>query len=554
MISWIDKDPITVERAIKSLIRRMYPDARAIDGSGGDGGRDLVRSTPAGLVVFEIKSYSRRLTDGQKRKIRASLQSAIRQDMTTWILVLPLDHTPSEQEWFEGYLQDLAGHVKLEWWGRDWLDGQFAAHEDLRRYVEGSAYALLGYASELGLEAAALTRGIEDVIDRTSALARRTDELSPFWRLDMQRDANEFTFVWSEKYPGAAADDPVVLKPTFRFAEADSAATELRQALERTLEYGGEVSIPGKYVNAFDIECSEETKRLFGRAADGSGQMGLRLKSSENNEGLPLLVNLVLVGRDSHVKNSLAVSLNRRVGGVRGVTLYGSDHSGILEVTMRVSFGQDGRIGGGFDLRYKGIAGRFPYAILPALGLFDGAESDDTIRIDLGPTRLASSNPIGVDGVPGGQLVEFVGSLARLQDYGGKTFPIPVNPKVEEVEEVIAFALVVDGKSAVTKLTTMNVEIWPDKLSGFLNMPELRADGALYTSCEQVTLDIDGHSINVGPVAWYAPRIRLMNRSDLERSDKPARPIAIFRCVDCTFTYSRPIEAGSEGDGDVRAG
>src|SRR6266511_3810326 len=354
MISWIDKDPITVERAIKSLIRRLYPDVRAIDGSGGDGGRDLVRITQAGLVVFEIKSHARRLTDGQRRKIRTSLRKALERNMTTWILVLPLDHSPSEQEWFEGYLQVLAGQVKLEWWGRDWLDGQFAAHEDLRRYVEGTAYSLLGYASELGLETAALAGGIEDVFTRVSALARRTDELSPFWRLDMQRDANEFTFIWSEKYPGAAADDPIVLKPTFQFADDDSGATELRQALQRTLEYGGDVSIPGKYINAFDVECSEETRNLLWPRAGNTSQTGVRLKSNENNEGLPLPVNLRLVSRDGHVRNSLTVSLTRRVGGVRGVTLYGSDHSGILEISLRVgSGGEDGRIEGGFDLRYQ---------------------------------------------------------------------------------------------------------------------------------------------------------------------------------------------------------
>lgn len=51
------------------LVRELYPRAQGIDGRGGDGGRDIVWSSPDGLVIFEVKSHTDRLTRGQKNEI-----------------------------------------------------------------------------------------------------------------------------------------------------------------------------------------------------------------------------------------------------------------------------------------------------------------------------------------------------------------------------------------------------------------------------------------------------------------------------------------------------
>lgn len=143
-----------------------------MDGSGGDGGRDTFWRSPAGLVIFEVKSYTRRLTSSAKRQIRASLVTAAQHRPVRWCVIMPLDASPAEEAWFEQRRREHPD-IELEWRGRDWLDEQFAAHEDLRRTVEGSDYALLQRARELGQEQAVLARGVPDLLDRYQVLSTR---------------------------------------------------------------------------------------------------------------------------------------------------------------------------------------------------------------------------------------------------------------------------------------------------------------------------------------------------------------------------------------------
>lgn len=157
MLNWHDLDPLKVERAIEVLLRDMFPGLHSVDGSGGDGGRDAYLFDDGKIRVFEIKSYSRTLSGSQRRNIQRSLQVAlIHQQTSEWILVIPHDHTPAEEEWFTQTLTRLAAPVTLNWWGRDWLDGQFASREDLTRYVEGPDGRLLHRAQQHGMEQAVL--------------------------------------------------------------------------------------------------------------------------------------------------------------------------------------------------------------------------------------------------------------------------------------------------------------------------------------------------------------------------------------------------------------
>ncbi|GGM22906.1 hypothetical protein ACFFX1_10845 [Dactylosporangium sucinum] len=89
-IQWGRLDPATIERAIKALLLQLHPGARPIDGSGGDGGRDVRWDSPDGLVIFEIKSFAgERLSKGKRRQIEQSLTQAATHHPIRWVLVLP---------------------------------------------------------------------------------------------------------------------------------------------------------------------------------------------------------------------------------------------------------------------------------------------------------------------------------------------------------------------------------------------------------------------------------------------------------------------------------
>ncbi|MFI2040883.1 tetratricopeptide repeat protein [Streptomyces bottropensis] len=116
------------------LVLRLRERAQAVDGRGGDGGRDLFEYTDEGeLVLYETKSFTGRMDTGRRRQVVRSLVSAARHQPDHWDLLVPIDANPAEQRWFDG-LRVTFPFVR--WWrGRSWLDEKFAAHPDLVRYA-----------------------------------------------------------------------------------------------------------------------------------------------------------------------------------------------------------------------------------------------------------------------------------------------------------------------------------------------------------------------------------------------------------------------------------
>jgi hypothetical protein len=59
------------------LISRIHPEAQRIDGSGGDGGRDVQLPLPTGLEIFELKSFTGRMTATRRRQVEKSLKKGV---------------------------------------------------------------------------------------------------------------------------------------------------------------------------------------------------------------------------------------------------------------------------------------------------------------------------------------------------------------------------------------------------------------------------------------------------------------------------------------------
>ncbi len=65
-VRWEDLEPGTYEDMVSVLISRLHPEAQRIDGSGGDGGRDVQMPTDDGLVIFELKSFTGRMNPSRR--------------------------------------------------------------------------------------------------------------------------------------------------------------------------------------------------------------------------------------------------------------------------------------------------------------------------------------------------------------------------------------------------------------------------------------------------------------------------------------------------------
>lgn len=552
MIRWQDLDPAKVERAIKALLRRQHPMAQGVDGSGGDEGRDTSWCSPEGLVIFEVKSYTSRLTNSAKRKIKASLVNAVKHQPVRWCLIVPLDPSPAEEAWFGNLRQEYPG-VELEWRGRDWLDEQFAAHEELRRMVEGSDYALLQRAREMGQEQAVLTRGVPDVLDRYRVLSARALELSTYWRADVTTSQDGITLTWRERFPGAATLDPVTLTPHFSFPLCDPAAQQARTQLRRAIDFGGDVTVPGLYVERIDVEASEETRSLWadlGPGPDGS----LRFVSTEHNIGLPLVCRLELLDAQDRVRLGTDITLTRRLPGRRGITLTGSDNSGTLQVQLVIGVDEDGTPLGSVHLTYEPVVGRFPYAVNPALQLLREGQEGDRLVVSLGPGRLGHA-PLNTEALADLRpLANLVAALSRLQEHSGQLFPIPEKFSSVDVADLTAAAKALDGHQVRLQRTQLTGRVHAARVAHFLSSTPWNHDdsGAIIIDYyEGASLQFAGEVMELGPMRLYGPRMRLANRAELEAAvggtvDPPVR----FACIDGEGLYLLRLD-GEEAE--VRA-
>lgn len=92
------------------LIISKYPNAKQIDGRGGDLGVDTFIGEFEGLIhIFQHKYYLGKLSASQKKHITESfLVACIHHDVYEWTLCIPINFLPSEQKWFQNKLKEEA--------------------------------------------------------------------------------------------------------------------------------------------------------------------------------------------------------------------------------------------------------------------------------------------------------------------------------------------------------------------------------------------------------------------------------------------------------------
>ena len=137
-VDWNKMEPQKYEDMISVLLIRLYPDAQRIDGRGGDGGRDvqIVDGQDGSIAyAFELKSFTDGMTTGRRRQVERSLKRAASLGPARWILVVPIDSTPAEDNWFRRLNKGCS--FPIEWYGKTWLDEKMSAFPDIRRYFLG---------------------------------------------------------------------------------------------------------------------------------------------------------------------------------------------------------------------------------------------------------------------------------------------------------------------------------------------------------------------------------------------------------------------------------
>jgi hypothetical protein len=534
VLNWQSLDPNRVERGVQMLLRSKYAGLQSLDGAGGDGGRDAQLVTADGRTVFEVKSFGR-LNSSRRRQIEKSLRKAVESalDMNRWVLVIPMNRTParpgarsSEEVWFADTLPKLAPGVELSWWGLDWLDGQVAENMAFQRYIEGVDGQLLERAREFNLEQAVMAGGADDVRSRIETIARRADEISMFWTLDVAVRGGVTQTSLRAKVPDAHIIDPIKITPTFRFCTDDPDDERLRQRFEQTLAFGGSVDLPAGYVTDLEIEASDEARLLF--STGDPKDSGFTLMSERVPVERPIRCAYQVLDADERVISEFHVYLRERTSGAEGATLYGSDAASIATFEVSVPRptsipgpGESVEMGEGrlhLDLP-DSIVGYDIDSLLPVTRTFAAATEERYIRFNM-PGLGNLGGPVKSTQFPyAEETLELVSDLHRMQEVTGSVLRFPDNVTVGDAVDLRNAVRQLDGEE-IEHNGGLSLNVRPEAVGEFLatwaKAPDGETAGGFLAASEGWELGVGDLSLLYGPVAFWAPHPRLANRAELE--------------------------------------
>jgi hypothetical protein len=265
-VDFVGMSPARYEDMVSVLLSRVRQTQR-VDGSGGDGGRDCYFSDEHGTDAYELKSFTGRMSNARRQQVARSLRRALGMTPRTWSLVVPIDPTPREQQWFDS----LAGTTTtLRWLGRTWLEDQLAAYPDIGRYFAGASEEVVQILTDIAREDA-LPSDAAGVALRMTGLVARLNEIDPYYAFDFTIAEGRTAVSCRPRYPDALRDRPISFSAQLRLD--DATPPSLRAAIDDFLLYGSPVQIPAENIGGLSIEAPGGLGSQFaggGIAVDGS--------------------------------------------------------------------------------------------------------------------------------------------------------------------------------------------------------------------------------------------------------------------------------------------
>jgi hypothetical protein len=507
VIPWRDLHPLQVQQLISALLVRTVPDAHAVDGAGGDDGADVVAVETGGIHVYEIKSFARRLTPGQRGQVERSLATARAQraDMVAWTLAIPLDPSPAEERWMREKLGPMAG-VPVAWMGRTTLEAGFAERRDLARaFLPGSAQQLaLELLSLHGHEEAGLTAGVPDAVSRGLNLRHQLEDVDPDYDFDLDLHAGESTIHISPKDAQAIERRPITGALLFEAAPGTAEA----DAIKQFHLYGAPLKLAGENITDMSLDLPGGLNSLIQRGVP----VGLSLTPTEAE---PRRARFVAAsGVRTLAKLPVMITQTSR-GAAGGARLVATDDAATLRLEVRMLPG--GRTGGvSFTLSVAN--GGFPADGLPAARFLATLAECDTLRLEVPDQPAATMRLPNVGAAVGAaDVVELLEALERVQDASGIPFAVPSHMSPQE-RQVLAFidALLTRGEidwwwpgfTVTMPAETVQRQVLPTGV-----LPRISVNGS-----RSATWLIAGHELSLdGKVVMTATNVVVTNPLHLAR-------------------------------------
>jgi hypothetical protein len=462
-VRWEDLERTPLyEDMVSVLLSRLHPEAERIDGIGGDGGRDVQLRTPQRLDLFELKSFTGRLTarsPNRRRQVEESLRTAAGLQPDSWSLIVPIDHNKEELKWFDNLRQEYP--FPLRWYGRTWLDDQTAAFPDIQRYyIEGISDEVLELLCELTAEQSALGGGAEDAIARLDRLRTRLNELDPQYRFELtpgpaeiamsvfpqaamytqrQGEHGPVTIAVIPKYRDALRDRPILIRVDLRFPDT-KIGQEAASRFRAFLDYGDAAIVDEDNLQEIDVEAPG--------GLGGTRERGRLIVGPVPADSFLLDARFRVFNEAGSQLASLPVRFSTGYGGLRGRTIAGQDATGVLHISVR--FDETTRQLK-VDVKVRPARGLLPASLLAPLRLAHALRSPNTATVTVAEGDLWDPIPMPDLNLVPSEYLELVEQLSRLQAETNTPFPLPDEVDAEDVAMLHRLVRLLDGEPLALK-------------------------------------------------------------------------------------------------------
>jgi hypothetical protein len=548
-IDWVEvcANPDDYEKLVKLLLQRLYEDGEVIDGRGGDGGREFQIRVSDGVIFFEAKSFTGRLTPRNPKRraqVERSLASTARNNPMAWRLVVPIDHNQSELEWFDGLRAGAFPFID-RWHGQTWLEEQLARHPDLVRYATQNK--LLDYVRQYNLETAALAGGAVTLLERHRALAELADEVHPYWRPVVARmpDGSLYSSV-EAKRPDAAEQAPIIFTVGVAIPHTPE-HDELREALRSGFELGAGAQIPGQFI--WELTAS--------------GPPGLGLPTGEipdlvefvavpdtDARELPTQTLAVYEPEAAYPLASLTFHPAQRTTGSAGARLTAFDTARTVKLVTDIR-AQTIRL----NLQAQDPRPIVPAALLPGLRFSCAVRPPNRLVLTIRKDGQRYTEESIIDHAllsdhPDERLVQFIEDLAAIQDALNDTFPMPDTFTGRDAHEARQLRRLLDGERVPWMRGPLTVTLEPDRIEEFRAQFTATPTGWLRISYDDIEVEFDGHVVHSGPVYLLGQMSVDLDAIVLDPDDRDGAPTAAFEVLGDGWMHAergRPDDQGTIG-------
>ncbi|WP_267039859.1 hypothetical protein [Streptomyces sp. NBC_00347] len=490
------ENPKASEALVTMLVLRLRPRAQEVDGAGGDGGRDLLEYTESGeLINYEAKSFTGRMTSGRRQQVVGSLISTARHQPDHWDLLVPISPNPNELAWFAGLRREFP--FVRDWRGLNWLNQQFAAHQDLIRYaLQESGDYILDRIAEARAERDTLLRGIPDLAARYRALHMRAQEISPGYAIRTVLGPDGETAIHLlPKADNTQGTRPIRFTGRVSFRRNEPQDEQRREQFEEAIRFGGEVELAAANLEELTVDAPSELGI--------SGSFPLEsLKIAAHREALsPAMRGQLMIRTPAGGPTaSLPVEFTQRVTGFDGGSLFGQDITGFIRIQMRYDRRREAW---SQTLSFAPPETSLPQEMVPVLRFISRAVPGQSMELTIhGPTVTQLTAPITQTAVPDSWNADEAETwadafdyLATLQRMTGQFFATPPGYTLKDARDARNAVSLLRGEKVDMPNTVVAVGV--DRIESLEQVS--RGKLAFAAKYQAMVVTFGEHQIDLGP-------------------------------------------------------